>query len=98
MKINPKTMFFEELELHEACALLEISAGIQIRGDFPNGNPYFEQWIKECNFDERQRLLVGSTVFPARASHSAALCFQLLLGSCLKDYIDDRVASDRHGS
>lgn len=76
MKINSKTMLFEELELQEACDLLELSARIQFQGDFSNEDPYFEMWITKCGFDDRQRLLVGSTVFPARASHSAALYFQ----------------------
>ncbi len=67
--VDPKTMLFTELDETEATELLEGCEALVLTGDLPQAcrETYFEPWCKQCGFEDRQSLMVLSTVFPARA-------------------------------
>ena len=72
MKINKQTMLFEDISDDEAREMLYFCKDIVLYGkvSFPD---YFEQWIKEFKYDERQKTLLISTAFPQRVLLSLVL-------------------------
>jgi hypothetical protein len=65
--INIETMLFEELTLGEATDLYFLARAIILHGNSAHGHPLFEAWCEALEYEDRQRLLVMSTVFPQRA-------------------------------
>ena len=68
MKVNRKTMLFEELTDIEKQGLLNISEKIVLKGEIPpQNNIYVSFWMKSLGYTDEQFLLLISTVFPQRA-------------------------------
>ncbi len=68
MKINTKTLLFEELTDIEKSELLEMTKKIVIEGKLPPiSNPYVSLWMKSLGFEDKQFLVIISTAFPQRA-------------------------------
>lgn len=74
MKVNPSTMLFEDLTDAEAETLLLNMKGIMMHGHLQLwDDPFFQMWREATGFDERQILMVYSTVYPQRALLSLLL-------------------------
>lgn len=58
-------------QVREALELVDL---IMLKGDIPHPHPpLLRDWLIASGLDDRQRLLVITTVFPARVAYSAAL-------------------------
>lgn len=67
MRINPSTMLFEDFTLEESQELYKVARELVFDGKVPYPHPeWLTEWFKVCGFDERQALLVITTVLPQR--------------------------------
>lgn len=67
MVINPVTLLFSDFTYAEAKQMYFIANDIVMNGKIPHPYPpWMEAWMVAGDFIESQRLLVVSTVFPAR--------------------------------
>jgi hypothetical protein len=67
MRINPKTLLFEELTPSDRDELLEWAERIVLTGGFPPDDPpWLTEWMRVAGYDDRQRLLLISTAVPQR--------------------------------
>lgn len=68
MKVNTKTMLFEELTDIEKSELLEMSKKIVLDGKLPSQtNPFVSLWMKTLGYTNGQYTLLITTCFPPRA-------------------------------
>lgn len=68
MHVDPTTLLFKELASDEKEEIYRATKELVLKGVVPHPYPkWLEKWMQVGKFDERQRLLVLSTVFPARA-------------------------------
>lgn len=73
MHIDPSTLLFYGLSNDEANDLLELTDALVFDGKMhhdPWNHPLVRTWLDAGDFDERQMLLVMSTVFPIRVYKS----------------------------
>lgn len=67
MRVNPDNMLFEDMSSEEAGALYAAMEALVLKGTItPECHVLFETWRLACGFDDRQGLLVMSTVLPQR--------------------------------
>lgn len=67
MKIDPKTLLFTDIPPEMAKEMLAVSEDIMFKGTLPHPRPeWLQEWMQAGGFDERQYLLIVSTVLPAR--------------------------------
>lgn len=68
MYVDPKTLLFEDLSESESVALVGFAESIMFGPGMESvGGALIEAWMKAGGFDDHQRLLIISTVFPGRA-------------------------------
>ena len=72
--VDPTSLLFQNLDDRSAAELHALCAGIVNEGKLPvwDTDPYWVAWFKAAGLDERQRLLVLSTVFPGKGLTSVA--------------------------
>lgn len=67
MKIDKTTLLFSEMSYKERVELFEYAEDVVLRGKLPRVPPtWVAQWFEAAGFDDRQGLLVVSTVLPQR--------------------------------
>lgn len=66
MTIDKKTLRFINLTPEDKLALISLARNIAYKGQLDWNNPYVMLWMKESGYDERQKLMVASTVLPFR--------------------------------
>ncbi len=68
MHIDPTTLLFKNLTVDERAEVYQVSKALILEWKVPHPYPeWLEAWMRVGKFDERQRLLVLGTIFPARA-------------------------------
>ena len=81
MKVNLKTLMFEDMTDEEAEDLYVRVRALVLKGEgFPLSDPFFQTWVKAGGYDERQALMMFSTAYPQRAllsivAHNRGLTF-----------------------
>jgi hypothetical protein len=76
MRVNSTTLLFESLTCADAAELLVTAEQIVLHGKIPNPlPPHVERWLQCGGFDDRQRLLTLSVVYPQRALLSVAMFY-----------------------
>jgi len=73
MQIDPKTMLFTGLTQVEADTLCNLAENVVVHGTVPC-HPLTDEWFRICGFTETYKILIWSSVFPARALLSV-VCF-----------------------
>jgi hypothetical protein len=77
MKINPTTLLFEDLTNLEALALENEADSVTEGRPYWMEGPMIQAWFKAGGFEDRQKFLVATTVFPARAFKSLTNLFAM---------------------
>jgi len=68
MKVNEKTMLFEELTTEEMNELFDIVTGIVQNGIVPpRENKFVSLWMDKYNYTSDQFLMTISTLFPQKS-------------------------------
>jgi len=68
MRVNEGTMLFEGLNEEDVHALYKLALNVVVAGRIDWDSYYLQEWLNVCfGSDTRHRLLVVTTVFPARA-------------------------------
>lgn len=85
MQIDPTTMLFQDLTDQEATELQRYGEQLMLRGIVPNPQPeMITEWFVKCGLDQRQGLLVVSTVLPSRIFYSLLLRTQTILNEVVE--------------
>ena len=70
MEFNDKKMTFVNLTETDKTNLVALARAIMYEGKADWANPYLVAWLTHFKFDQDQRLMVVSTLFPCRALDS----------------------------
>lgn len=68
--VDPATLLFTDLSDEDAAHLTDLAYRLLFSSGLTQEEPLVEVWMKAGGFDNRQRLLMLATVFPARALYS----------------------------
>lgn len=88
--VDPATLLFTDLSDDEASHLTYLAHCLLFSSGPTQEEPLIEAWMKAGGFDDSRRLLVLTTVFPARALYSV-LCAehrQASLEACQQKALD----------
>lgn len=66
-KVDPTNLLFTDLDAYEAELLKEEVSDLVLNGTSVWKTKAFSHWLTAGGFDERQALLVMTTVYPAKA-------------------------------
>jgi len=71
MQIDPTTLLFHDLSDQEADELRTFGEALLFKGEILNPHPHaVKMWFEVGKFDDRQQLMVMSTVLPGRIFYS----------------------------
>ena len=78
MRVDPKSLLFLDITHEEADALMRLGLQIDQDGKLPDwdNDIYWFLWNRVTKYDDTKRLLIASTVFPAKCFASAAAYYQ----------------------
>jgi len=67
MYVDPASLLFQDIPSDMREEMFRVAEEIVLAGDLPHPQPdWVTMWFEAGGFDERQRLMVFSTVFPVR--------------------------------
>ena len=67
MRIDPVTLLWEDLSPEDVEEMFVVFEDLILKGDIPHPKPkWWTDWYEIAGFDDRQQLMVMSTVIPSR--------------------------------
>jgi hypothetical protein len=66
MRVDPATMLVSDLTDVERTEIIRMCSDLILLGKFDWNHPIISQWCAGCELDDRQKLLLISTVMPQR--------------------------------
>lgn len=67
MRIDPTTLLFEGIDPDTRVEMFQMMEALVLQGTLPHPQPqWMSDWFEAGGFDDRQRLMVMSTVLPVR--------------------------------